>query len=217
MNSQVRVFVADDHPIFRQGLIHSISDRNGYLIAGESSNGADALSKIRSMNPEIALLDIEMPEQSGLDVARALYEEESPTRCILLTMHKDTYLFKAAMEYDVRGYLLKDSATMELHQCLSAVLNGDFYVSPAMGHLLLERKQNEDRLHRDIPALYRLTLSERAVLRHLAENRTSREIADILCISIRTVENHRSHICRKLGINGHHKLLQFALEHKNAL
>ena len=136
---------------------------------------------------------------------------------IILTLYKDDKYFNAAMDIGVKGYILKDSISTELLESLRAVSGGKHYISPVISDLLIDRKTRLQSLARSMPSLNELTPSERNILKLLAENKTSKEIANDLFISVRTVENHRTHICNKLGIKGHNKLLQFAIEHRSAL
>ena len=125
--------------------------------------------------------------------------------------------FNAAMDIGVRGYLLKDNASVDLLTCLREVVEGKHYISPTMSHFLIERQKKAEALVQSLPALQQLSPAERHILKLLADNLTSKEIADKLFVSVRTVENHRMHICQKLGIKGHNRLLQFALENKSGL
>jgi DNA-binding NarL/FixJ family response regulator len=131
-------------------------------------------------------------------------------------MYKDQQYFNAALNLGVRGYIIKDSVAAELISCLKAVTEGQYYISPVISHLLIERNKKAESLMSSVPSLDKLTPAERSILKLLAGNHTSREIAEKLFVSVRTVENHRTHICQKLGIKGHNKLLQFALENKGA-
>lgn len=217
MDSKVRVLIADDHPIFRAGIVRTLERHAFISIVAESADGAGALREIRALSPDIAILDVEMPGMGGIEVARAVYKEARLTSIVLLTMHKDPVYFNTALDLGVRGYLLKDSMSSELVQCLSAVSEGHYYISPAISHLLAEWLKKSSALFQTIPALDHLTPAERSILRLLADNLTSREIATKLSISPRTVENHRLHMCHKLNISGHNKLLLFALQHRSEL
>jgi DNA-binding NarL/FixJ family response regulator len=217
MDSELRIVIADDHPIFREGLVKSIGKNKNFSIVAEADNGAEALEKIRTLRPDIAVLDVEMPMMSGIDVARVIYKEALPTDIIFLTMHNEAAYFNAALDLGVRGYLLKNSVVGELVQCLTSVAEGEYFISHAISHFLLERKKKNASLLQTVPGLNHLTPAERSILKHLADNLTSKEIAEKLFVSSRTVENHRLHICQKLEIKGHNRLLQFALEHKNEL
>jgi DNA-binding NarL/FixJ family response regulator len=217
MESELRIVIADDHPIFREGLAKSIGKQNNFSIVGEADNGADALEKIRTLRPDIAVLDVEMPAMSGIDVARIIYKEALPTDIVFLTMHNEAAYFNAALDLGVRGYLLKNSVVGELFQCLTSVSEGRYYISNSIAHFLVEREKKHAVLFQTVPALHQLTPAERSILKLLADNLTSKEIAEKLFVSSRTVDNHRLHICQKLEIKGHNKLLQFALEHKTEL
>ncbi len=217
MDSKLRILIADDHPIFREGLVKTIERHDSFSIVGQAVNGAEALEKIRNLHPDIAILDVEMPAMNGIDVARTVYREALPTDLIFLTMYKDPAYFNAALDLGVRGYLLKDSMIGELVQCLNVVSEGEYYITPSISNMLVERQKKKAALLHTVPALSHLTPAERSILKLLADNLTSKEIADKLFVSTRTVENHRLRICQKLEIKGHNKLLQFALENKSAL
>ncbi len=217
VDQPVRLLIADDHPIFREGLVRIIGKHPSFDLVGQASDGHEALDQLRSLRPDVGVLDVEMPKRNGIDVARTVYREGLPTDIILLTMHKDPVYFNAALDLGVRGYLLKESVGDELIHCLTSVAEGQYYISPSISHLLVERKHKMAALPGGTPALSRLTPAERTILRLLAENLTSREIAERLDVSTRTVENHRLRMSQKLEIAGHHKLLQFALEHRQDL
>ena len=217
MDTMTRVLIADDHEIFRVGLVKTIERDKNFSIIAQAADGKEALTQVREMRPDIAILDVSMPLMSGLDVGRAVYKAALATELIFLTMYKDIAYFNAAMDIGARGYLLKDNASADLLVCLRTVVEGNYFISPTMSHFLVERKNNTDALTQNVPSLQNLSPAERHILKLLADNLTSKEIADKLFISLRTVENHRTHICQKLGIKGHNKLLQFALENKSAL
>jgi DNA-binding NarL/FixJ family response regulator len=217
MSTLPTVLIADDHPIFREGLVRTIERDGSFAIVAEASDGDEAVRQIKILRPDLALVDVEMPKLSGIDVAKVVHAEALMTDLVILTMYKDPAYFNKAMDLGVRGFLLKDSVIGELTQCLKTVLEGGYYITPSISHLLLEREKRIDSLRHTIPAVQRLTPAERNVLNLLAENLTNKEIADRLFVSIRTVENHRMHICQKLNIHGHHKLLQFAMEHRHDL
>jgi len=128
----VKIIVADDHPLFRSGLVTTIQENSDYSIIGESSNGAEALEQIRTLKPEITILDINMPEMNGLEVTRAVNKEKLPTKIIILTMYKDEDYFNEAINLDVSAYILKDCATSEILKCLEEVLSGEYYFSPGV-------------------------------------------------------------------------------------
>src|SRR5690606_15987868 len=178
-------------------------------------DGEDALALIRRHRPQIALLDVNMPRVSGLEVAAAIRREKLGSAVVLLTMHREAGIFRRALDTGVRGYVLKDAAVLEIVACLHMIAAGRAYISPALSSELLERRATHDRP--EIAALADLTPAERKVFDLIARGLTTAAIADSLGNSAKTIENHRSRICQKLGLSGPHALLRFALEHKPLL
>jgi DNA-binding NarL/FixJ family response regulator len=217
MNGNVRIVIADDHPVFLQGLRQIIELEPGLEVVGEAGDGNSALETIKSYRPGIVILDIEMPRLDGLAVARLLRDQRVPLEIILLTVHREESLLSHALELGVKGYVLKDSAVTDIVSCISAVSRGEYYTSPALTTYLVNRSRIAERPRGSRPGLLDLTPTERHVLRLIADYKTSREIAEDLGISRRTVETHRTNICQKLEIHGSHALMKFALEHKTRL
>jgi DNA-binding NarL/FixJ family response regulator len=217
MTDQIRILIADDHPIFREGLVHTIERNAEYAVVGQAADGAAALDLLRKLHPDIAVLDVAMPVMGGIEALRAAHQEGLPTSVVLITMHTEPEYFDAALDLGARGYLLKDSVIDELMRCLSKVSKGEYFISPSISHLLIERKKRNELLWNSQPVMNRITPAERIILSMLSRNLTSKEIAEQLCISVRTVESHRQHMCEKLEIKGHNKLLEFALQHKSEL
>jgi DNA-binding NarL/FixJ family response regulator len=213
----VKVLIADDHPIFRQGLKKVLESEKKYVVVAETSNGEEALVKIRETSPDIVILDIDMPKLNGIEILKIIHKEKIPSKSIILTMYKDEEYFNQAMDYGVMGYLLKDSVVIELIECMEAIESGKHYISPKISDYLLQRSEKQKALTNAIPQLQQLTKTEREVLRHLSENKTSKKIGEEMFISERTVENHRANICSKLGLKGYNALLLFALKNKSIL
>ncbi len=205
------VLVADDHSTFRKGIIEMLGEISDLKIVAELSDGLQAYQSILAERPDIAILDIEMPGLTGLDICRKMMSEKSDTKFIVLTMHKDKNFFKDAMSIGVMGYLLKDHAIPELIKCVQTVLKGDKFVSPGIENLLSFTEQ------KDLPELALLTATEKVILRLIAETKTSAEIALLLFVSLDSVDNHRSNIIKKLGVEGKNLLLEFAVRHKELL
>ena len=173
MNTSVKkinVLIADDHPIFRQGLRKVIEEDGKYSVISETSNGAETIEKIRELKPDVAVLDIDMPKLNGIEILKAVQREKLPVKCVILTMYKDEEYFNQAMDYGVFGYLLKDSVVIELIECIEAVQSGKHYISPKISDYLLQRSEKQKALTNAIPQLQQLTKTEREVLRHLSEN-----------------------------------------------
>ncbi|MFZ4619540.1 MAG: response regulator transcription factor [Bacteroidota bacterium] len=208
---------ADDHPIVRQGM-QMILERNPSLqCIGQASDGEHAMQLIRLHKPVIAILDMDMPKMNGLDVARAIQKEHIDTAVIIMTAHKDGMVMREAMKNGVRGFVVKENAVTEVLTCVDTVLNGGRYVSPVMTEYFLSQSNADDAARTTEEGMTSLTLTERKVLRLVAKNKPSREIAEELFISHRTVENHRNNICKKLNISGSNALLRFALENKDMI
>lgn len=214
MAGETRLVLADDHPLLRKGLRQTIEADPKFVVIGEAGDGEAALAQIDRLRPDIAVLDIDMPKMDGLAVANEVRKKRIPVHIIFLTMHAKPDLFYAAMDLGARGYILKDTVVLEIVNGLLAVVQGQHYVSAPLTALLLNRTRQMDAFANSESRLASLTSSERRILRLIANNNSSKEIADELCIHFRTVENRRTLICQKLGLHGSNALLRFALEHK---
>lgn len=216
MATETTIIMADDHPIFRQGLKALIEKEASFRVVSEASDGLKALELIKQHPPEIAILDLNMPELDGFGVAEQVRKMNLPVKIIILTMHKDELHFNRAVDLKVDGYVIKDSAATEVIDCLKSITRGMEYFSPALSSFLLGRSRRTEQLQEQAD-FDELTATERRVLLLLAELKTTKEIASALGISPRTVDNHRAHICAKLGLQGSHALVKFALQHKGQL
>lgn len=211
----ITVLIADDHPIFRHGLRQIIESDKQLKVIAEAVDGDDALTKIAESHPQVAVLDVEMPRLSGLEVLKSLKEKNLGVPVILLTMYKEGRFFNAALDAGVKGYILKDSAVTEIAAAIRAVAGGENFISPMLSTLLMKRlTRAESSPKSDLDSL---TVSERRVLKLVAEAKNNQQIADELFISIRTVENHRSNICHKLNLEGKNALLTYALTNKSKI
>jgi DNA-binding NarL/FixJ family response regulator len=217
MKAEVKVVIADDHPFFRQGLRQAVEKDPLLKVVGEAADGATAVAQIEHTAAEIAVVDVDMPNGDGFEVLRTLKQHESPVSIIFLTMHKDERLLNAALDLGVKGYLLKDSAETEIITGIKEVAAGREYVSQALIGYLINRGRRVKRLLMEKPAVARLTPTERKILALLADYKTSKEIAQELFISPRTVDHHRANISEKLDLHGSHALIKFASEHRSEL
>lgn len=212
-DSKVSLVIVDDHPLFRNGLKQVIEANPQFQLLAESGDGQTALDQISRLKPVIAVVDIHLPDFGGLELVQKLRLRRLNCRVVILTMHKDEALFNRALNLGAVGYLLKESAVTEIADCLRAAARGEHYISPAISGFVARRHQRTTELMTVNPGLERLTTAERRIMKLIAENRTSKEIAAELFISLRTVETHRANICDKLGLEGNQPLLRFALEH----
>lgn len=217
MKQNATIIIADDHPVFRRGLRMVIEAETDFDVVAEASGGSEALEAIEKHKPDLVILDVNMPQMNGFDVVRQMQTLRTKTAVVFLTMHRDEEMFNAAMDLGVSGFILKDSAVTEIIDCLKTVLKGQPFISPQLSAFLLGRSRQTIELNERVPALQRLTPTESRILKLIADYKTSKEIADILCIHSRTVDNHRTNISQKLDLKGSHALLKFAVENKSKL
>ncbi len=217
MKVRTKVLIVDDHPLFRAGLSQLISTAPSLELIGEAGDGDTALQLILQKKPDVAILDLNLPAMSGLEVARELRAKKIPARIIILTMHKEEELINRALDFGVNGFVLKETAVQNILEAIETVAAGGHYISPAVSGHLIRRHNRAEALAPQKPGLDDLTKAGRRVLKLIAEKKTSREIAAELFISPRTVEAHRANICTKLDLHGSHSLLQFALENRSSL
>jgi two-component system response regulator DegU len=211
------LIIADDHPVFRKGLINILKLEKSIEVIGEAADGGEALKMIMEHNPTVAILDIDMPVLGGLEVCRKALKLKSQTRFIILTMFKEEDLFNEAMNIGVSGYVLKDNAVSDIINCIYSVAQNDLYISPDIKQYLTTRKGKQIIDEEISKKLLKITTSELRILKLISENKSSKEIAALLFISQKTVENHRSNICRKMELEGNYALIKFAAECKNSL
>lgn len=217
MGSPIRIVIADDHLVVRRGLSDVINVDPGLTVIAEAGDGWSALEQIEALRPDVAVLDIDMPEMDGFGVVRALRSRQLACAVIFLTIHREEDLFNEGVELGVQGYVLKDSSATDIVTAIIAVAAGQHYSSPALTSYLFERRRRGADLRRETPTLQDLTPTERRILLGIVDYKTSREIADELFVSHRTVETHRTNICTKLQIRGRHALMKFALKHRAEL
>src|SRR5438132_9565421 len=186
MSTETTIIIADDHPIFRQGLKQLIEKEAGFQVVAEAEDGNTALELIKTRAPAVAVLDLNMPEMDGFAVARQAQQMKLPVKIVILTMHKDELHFNQAIDLGVNGYLIKDSAATEVIDCLKTVLKGRQYYSPSLSSFLLTRRRRAVQTEM-LSGVGDLTPTERRVLVLLSELKTTKEIAAELGGSPRTV------------------------------
>jgi DNA-binding NarL/FixJ family response regulator len=213
----ITVLIADDHPIFRRGLCDIIAGDPTLRLVGEAADGEQAWQLIQKLQPTVAVLDIHMPRRSGIQLGQLLSQQHLPVELIILTMDADEALLNEALNLGIKGYLLKENAITELLRAIYSVAGGDCYICPTLSGALLRRHEAWQALREQKLGLAALTPTERQILKLIAEDRTSKEIAEVLGCSVRTVETHRQNISHKLELTGSHSLLRFAFDHKAQL
>ena len=217
MKSEIRILIADDHPIFRQGLKQVIELDTQLNVVAEAGNGESVVAQIKDCQPHVVVLDIDMPGLDGFAVLRLIKSKNLPVEVIFLTMHNDETHFNEAINLGAKGFVIKDSAAADLVNCIKAVAAGHSYISPSLSSYLLNRRSRARNFENMTGTLDDLTATERRILLLLADYKTSKEIAAELGVSPRTIENHRANICIKLGLQGTHALVKFAAQNKSEI
>ncbi|MFA6056021.1 MAG: response regulator transcription factor [Thermodesulfovibrionales bacterium] len=202
----IRVIVADDHIIFRQGLLKLLQFAEGITVVGETGEGKEALAMVVKESPDIAVLDISMPGLSGIEIAQELQVRGSGAKVICLTMHNDVLTAKKALTFGVSGYILKDDAFEDLLYAIKAVASGRKFISPSISDKILHSS------HLKVVEKNILTEREREILKLIASGLTNKKIADKLSISVKTVETHRSRILQKLDFHTTAELVKYAIK-----
>jgi DNA-binding NarL/FixJ family response regulator len=207
----VRILLADDHTLVRQGLRKILEEQPAWSVIAEAGNGRDAVQLAAELSPDVAVLDIGMPLLNGIDATRQITRRAPAVRVLILSMHLDGAYISRALHAGARGYLLKDSADTDLVRAISAVAGGVSFFSPAAARVMLD--DYVQRLaDRGIDDRYEsLSEREREVFQLVAEGRSSKEIAQLLSVSPATIETHRSHIQQKLDVHNTAELVVYAI------
>jgi two-component system, NarL family, response regulator NreC len=203
---RIRILLADDHAVVRQGFRMILSAHADLEIVGEAGNGREAVELAASLRPDVVVMDVAMPELNGIEATRRLTADNPHIRVVALSMHKDSVYVREILRAGARGYLLKDSVADDLVAAVRAVAGGEGYLSPAISNAVLDdyRKHVTDPI--DL-----LSSREREVLQMLAEGKTNKEIAVILNLSVYTVDAHRGRIMEKLNVHSINELVRFAV------
>lgn len=205
MHKTLKILVVDDHPIFLKGLVEVLQEELPDSEIVPQMAARKALATAPFQMPDIAILDLDMPEMNGIVLGMALKERIPTLKVIILTMHKELDIIRSVMAKEIDGYVFKDDAVNDVMIAIQDVMNGQKYVSKST--VLFQNKLDTDLMES-------LTKTESIVLKNITQHKTSREIAGAMCISLKTVENHRNNISRKLSLQGSNSLLKFALNNK---
>ncbi len=207
----IRILIADDHGVLRAGLRVLLNAEPDMQVVGEAAGGHETLRLASALRPDVVLLDLSMPDLGGIEVTRRVRAALPETRVLILTVHEDERLLREAIRAGAVGYIVKRAVETELINAVRTVWRGDLYVHPAMTRVLLKGLAPSSPA--DEQPIESLTPRDTEVLRLIALGYTNREIADILSISVRTVESHRANIMDKLGLRGRAALVRYAREH----
>lgn len=210
----LRILIADDHALVRQGAKVVLQARPGWRVVGEAANGREAVQKAIALKPDVVVVDIGMPELDGVEVARQIREGVPSTKVLVLTMHESDEMVKRALDAGALGYILKSDLTECLARAVKAVSQGKRFLTPKVSEIVLDgflkprsQRQQEERTE------VRLTPRESEIVRLLAEGKANKEIAPQLGITVRTVETHRAKIMLKLGLHSLAELIHYAMRH----
>ena len=209
----VRVFLADDHPIVRDGLSSMLARHKEFQLVGETGDGLEVLPMVKRLKPDVLVLDLVMPGLGGLEIANQVREEVPFTRVVILSRHDNEAYAAAALQAGALAYVVKKSASEELLRAIRAAFAGEQYISPNLSTKALQEYQNQRSISQETDPQKTLTPRERQVLHLVTEGLTNRQIAHRLEISPRTVEMHRANLTRKLGVQSAAELVRYALQH----
>jgi two-component system, NarL family, response regulator NreC len=201
----IRIVLADDHALVRQSL-KSLLEREGFQIVAEASDGQETLRQVESLKPDVAVMDITMPVLNGLEAARQIGLSSSKTKTILLTQHDEEQYLSEALDAGVKGYVLKSQVANDLIQALRQVSRGEVYLSPGVSGAIMEAYRSKTHKPKDP-----LTTRERQVLQLVAEGKSTRDVASLLGISVKTAESHRTRLMQKLDIHETASLVLYAV------
>jgi two-component system, NarL family, response regulator NreC len=207
----IGILIADDHGVLRAGLRALLNGERDLKVVGEAANGPEALRLALELHPDILLLDLSMPELNGIEVTRQVKEVMPQIAVLILTVHEDEGLLQEAIRVGASGYIIKRAVESELINAIQAVSRGEMYVHPAMTRALMKELSPHPTSDSDPTKL--LTRREIEVLRYIAQGHTNRQIADTLCLSVRTVESHRANLMSKLNLQSRVELVHYAMEH----
>jgi two-component system response regulator NreC len=215
---KLRILIADDHALVRRGARSVLHSRHGWKVVGEAENGREAIRKAIDLKPDVAVVDIGMPDLDGIEVARQIRDAVPDTKVLVLTMHESDQMVRRALDAGASGYLLKSDLTDSLRQAVKAVAEGERFLAPKVSEIVLHGFLRTKSQHQHGErAGTRTTPREIEIIRLLAEGKTNKEIASLLGIAVRTVETHRSRIMLKLGLHSLAELIHYAMRHGLAL
>lgn len=206
----IRILIADDHGVLRAGLRSLLNAEPDMEVIGEAESSKEAVSLANHSDPDVILMDISMPGEDGLEGTRQILASQPKRRVLLLTVHEDSSLMREALQIGATGYILKRAVESELIDAIRAVARGELYIHPAMTRALLDEPTGSRPVQSN-----QVTITQREVeiLRYIAQGYTNRQIAELLCISVRTVESHRANLMDKLDLHSRVELVRYATDH----
>ncbi len=208
----VRILLADDHTIVRQGLALLLGEQKNLKVVGEATNGQDAVEKALELNPDVIIMDIAMPRMNGIEAAKRISKQLPKIKILILSMYSHEHYIHELLETGVSGYLLKDSSGRDIVKAIHAAMNNETFLSPSISKKLVDTYLSPQKSSSRAERYKLLSNREREVFQLIAEGHTTRQVADTLCVSISTIKTHRAKIMEKLGIDTQVKLVHFAIQ-----
>ena len=209
--NKIRVFLADDHLILREGIRSLLEKVPDIEMIGEADNGSEAVTKVKQLMPDVVLMDITMPGLNGLEATRQIKQEDPSMKVLILTMHETDQYLSEMLEAGASGYVVKTTTSSELISAIRAVYQGDVHLYPSIARMLVEDYLRKVKIGEEKISYNGLTPREKEILRYIAEDKQNKEIADLLSISVRTVQAHRTNLMDKLGAHDRTELVKYAI------
>ena len=210
---KIKVLLADDHTIVRNGIRSLLEDLPDVEIVGEAQDGAEAIEKVKELSPDVLMVDIAMPVMNGLEAAAQISKQFAGTRCLMLSMHNNEDYILKSVEAGAFGYLLKDTTREEMVRALRTVAGGEKYFSPSVSNIIIASYlQKVNDTEKVAAKKSKLSKQEKAILKHIVGGSNSREIAEKMNLSVRTVDNHRASMMKRLSVKNAVELVRKALD-----
>jgi len=212
MSDMIRIMLADDHTIVRQGLARLLNDQPDLTVVGQAVNGRTAVDKALELKPDVIIIDIAMPQMNGLEAAKRIRKKLPDTKILILSMYSHEHYIHDLLETGVSGYLLKDSSGRDIINAIHVAMSDETFLSPSISKVLVDTYRSPHKNSSGAERYKRLSNREREVFQLIAEGHSTRQIAEMLYVSISTIKSHRAKIMEKLGIETPVKLVHFAIQ-----